>query len=110
MWKAVGAPARPIEHGQLPGIPPIRLDAVARAARNQRRRDHITRHPAHLENPLQLETEGSRFVAAPHAAAFRDPSHESADRRQIRRQLIARRRPLARQQDRCDHRGRVLIN
>ena len=31
------------ENRELPRIPPIRLDAVAGATRNQRRRDHVTR-------------------------------------------------------------------
>ena len=83
--------ARSIQHRQLAGIAAIRLDAVTRAPRNQRGRDHVARDAAPLQVPLQLESTGSRFVATSHAAARPQAIYEAADRRQIGRQWMERR-------------------
>lgn len=58
----------PVEHGQLAGIPSVRLDAITRPPRNQRGRDDVGRHLAPRQIALQLKPAGPRFVVAPCAA------------------------------------------
>ena len=98
-----GQGAGSIQNGELRRIAPVRFDPHARAARNERRGDHVTRHLTRLKTPLQLEAARPGFVAAPHGSAATDPIDESADRRQIWRELMDRRRPLTRQEDRGHH-------
>lgn len=56
--------AGPMQDGELTGVAAISLDAITRAPRNQRWRDHLARYVAGAERALQLEAAGPRFVAA----------------------------------------------
>ena len=58
-----GEGPRPIEHGQLAGVTPIRLDAIAGPARDQRRGDHLTRDPLRRQGALQIEATWPRLIA-----------------------------------------------
>jgi hypothetical protein len=95
-----GQGASTVQNRELHGIPPVRFDADARATRNERWRDHVTRHVSGLKKSLQLEAARSGFVAATHAAAADKPTDESPDRREIWCQLVRHGRPLAGRQDR----------
>ena len=46
--------AGPIEDGELAGVAPIGLDAIAGATRDQRGRDDVAGHGASREEPLQV--------------------------------------------------------
>jgi len=41
-----------VQHRELGGVAPIRFDPIARASRNQGRRDHIARNALGVQVPL----------------------------------------------------------
>lgn len=53
---------RPQQLGQLAGITPIGLHALARLPRHERRRDHLTAHARRRDLPLQRVPARARFV------------------------------------------------
>ena len=55
---------RPVRLRQLPRVPPVGLDPVARLARHRHRRSHLALDPAHFELPLQRVAARSGLVAA----------------------------------------------
>jgi hypothetical protein len=95
---------------QLPRIAAIRLNAVARAARNQGWRDDVARNTVLRQGTLQLEAARARFVTAAYAPGVAAQSlDETENRRTIGRQRVERWGPVAREQDGGDGRRRVLI-
>jgi hypothetical protein len=104
-----GQRARAIEHGELPGIATISLDAIARTPGNERGRDDVTPDVVRRQRTLQLEATRARFVTAADGSLAAEAFDEPEDRRTIGCQRMQRRRALARQQHGGDCRGRVLI-
>jgi hypothetical protein len=98
-----------IEHGELAGIPAIRLDAITGSTRDQRRGDDIARDAAPLEGAAELEPARARFVATADRPLALQPLDEFQDRRMIRSQGMKRRRLMAGQEDCRYRRGGVLI-
>jgi hypothetical protein len=101
--------ARAIEHRELAGIAAVGFDPIAGATRNQRRRNHVTRHVPRGQRALQLEAARARFATALHLMAAPHALDEAHNRRNIRGELMERGRPLPRQQHRGHRRGGVLI-
>jgi hypothetical protein len=79
-----------IENGQLRGIAAVRLHAIARTARNQRRRNDVTRHAPRGQEALQCKSAGSRFITTPHRPSAAEPLDEPPDRREVRRHGLYR--------------------
>ena len=104
-----GEGAGAIEDGELAGIAAIGFDAIAGPTGNQRGRDDVARDAVRGQRALQLEATRAGFVAALHRALAAQALDEAQDRRDVRRQRMQRRRPLARQQHRGDGRRRVVI-
>ena len=98
-----------IQHGELAGIPAIRLDAITGSTRDQRRGDDIARDAATVEGAAELETARARFVATADRPLALQVLDEFHDRRIIRSQGMKRRRLMAGQEDRRHRRGGVLI-
>jgi hypothetical protein len=101
--------AGPIQHRELARIPPIRFDAIARAARNEGRRDHVARHLVRHERPLQFKAAGPGFIAAHDRSLPPHALDESQNGQHVGREGVDGRRPLPRQQDGGHRRGSVLI-
>jgi hypothetical protein len=91
-----------VQHRELRGIASIRRDPIARSSRNQGRRDHVAGDALRLQIPLYVEPTGPRFIAAPNGRR-REPLEKASDGRQIRRQRLERRRPIAGQEDGRHH-------
>src|SRR5207302_3436871 len=58
-------PARPVQSRQTGGIPPIRLDPIARPLRDQRRRHHNAVVPVRRQMTLDAIAARARLVAEP---------------------------------------------
>jgi hypothetical protein len=89
-----GERAGTIENRELAGIAAVGFDAIARAARDKRRGNHVTRHVLHAEYALQVEATRAGFITALHWALAPQPFDEAQDRRTIRRERVKRRRPV----------------
>jgi hypothetical protein len=87
----------PIEDGELGRIATVSFDAIARAARNKRRRDDITEHALRCQRALQLEATRAGFVAALYRAETAQPLDEAQDRAVVRCERMQRRRAVARE-------------
>ena len=83
-----------IEDGQLRGIAAVGFHAIARAARNQRGGDHVTRHAVRGQRALEVEATGAGLITAAHGTLSAEPVNEAQNRRGIRRQRMQRRRTL----------------
>ena len=82
--------AGPIQHGELAGIAPIGLDAIARATRDQGRRDDLTRRSWRaVRDRCNSNPHGPGFVTALHRPAPPQPLDEPPNRRHVRRQRCA---------------------
>ena len=92
---AVSAPA-PIQHGEVPGIPSIGFDAIARTARDERGGDDIARNLALLKGALQLKAARPRFIATGHRSAPVQPLDKAQNRGTVGRERMQRRGPMAR--------------
>ena len=101
--------AGPIQHGEVPGIASIGLDAITGTSWDERRRDDVAGNLARLECPSQLEAARPCFVATGHSALPAQPVDDAEDRRTVRRQRVQRRSPMSREQDRGDRRRCMLI-
>src|SRR5688572_4478995 len=77
-----GERASAVQHGELAGIASIRLDAIAWAPRDQRRRDDVTGNLVTGQRPLELEAAWTCFVAALNRRGPQ-PLHESQNRRTV---------------------------
>ncbi len=85
-----------VEAAELLRVPAIGLDALARAAGNQRRGDHVAVHPECGQLAVQPVAARPSLVARPDVAARRQPAHQTPDLRRVVR-------------DRLDHRGGRLV-
>jgi hypothetical protein len=98
-----------IQDDELDGVAPVGLNAIARAAWNQRGRDDVTLDPIRRQGALQLEAAGPGLVATAHRAVPLELLDEAPDRRHIRGELVDRRLPGAGDKDRRGHGRGVLI-
>jgi hypothetical protein len=77
----------PIQPGQARGVPPVSLDPIPAALRNQRRSDHLTGHPQAPQQPVQLITTRTRLITGPQRTDIITPTDQPPHR------LLAARRP-----------------
>ena len=90
-----------VEPDELLRVPPVGLDPVAGADRDQRRRDHVARRPrARVSSRQQLEPARPRLVADRQPLRAAQPVDEPADRRLGRLDLLHLRLPARRRQRR----------
>ena len=70
----------PVQAGQATTIAFVGLDPIPRGGRDQRRRDHLTRHSECPQQSAQLVTGRARLVAGPQPAGTAQPGDQPAHR------------------------------
>ena len=71
--------AGPIENGQLPRVPTVRLHAIPCTAGDQGRRDHVARHLVPGQGALELKAAGPGFITTAHRTLTTDTRDEADD-------------------------------
>ena len=78
----------PVQASQATAVTLIGLHPVARRGRDQRRRDHLTRHPQTLQQSSQLVAGRAGLVTRPQPARTAQAGHQPAHRVVVRGDLL----------------------
>ena len=100
----------PIQTHQLLRVPPIGLDPITGADRDQRRHDHVTRHLHARQQPVQVIAAWARLICDGQPLGPAELLHEPSDRPLGVLQANHLREPAARRQNPGHQRQLVLID